>query len=192
MVFLRPAGTVPESPFVLSWLGQERLRYTFDVIRLWEIPPEQVIQTPFYDLWPLAGLMAGVTADSTVEVAERIAAAPLPAKKRDELTRTLVTLAGMRIPMQALVKVLRRRHMSSDLDIWNESSLKDALVILAREEAARRSLRCVLEGRFGAVGEDVLAAMAQKDEVALDELALHAGTDTLEEFRARLGLDGPA
>jgi hypothetical protein len=85
VVFLRQAETLAQSPFVVEWMGEERLRYVFDVIRLWEVASERVLETPYYDLWPLAGLMAGVTAEATVAVAERIAVAPLPAHEREDL-----------------------------------------------------------------------------------------------------------
>ena len=50
---------MPQPPFVIDGIGQESLRYTFDVLRLWELPPERVLTTTFYELWPLASLMAG-------------------------------------------------------------------------------------------------------------------------------------
>ena len=37
------------------------LRYVYDTIRLWEIPPERVIESDQYGLWPLAGLMGNTT-----------------------------------------------------------------------------------------------------------------------------------
>lgn len=37
VVFLRKARATPTSPFVIAWEQQESLRYTFDVVRLWEI-----------------------------------------------------------------------------------------------------------------------------------------------------------
>jgi hypothetical protein len=45
-------------PFVIQWKGQESLRYTYGVVRLWEIPAEQALNTTHYALWPLAALKA--------------------------------------------------------------------------------------------------------------------------------------
>ncbi len=50
VIFLRRARTVPRSPFVLDWMGQEVLRADFVVIKLWEIPAAQVLDTPYVDL----------------------------------------------------------------------------------------------------------------------------------------------
>ncbi len=83
VVFLRRAIKIPQSPFVIRYQGQERLRFVFDVIRLWELPQESVIETPYYDLWPLAGLMADVSVETTLAVAERGAAAAPRAQRAD-------------------------------------------------------------------------------------------------------------
>jgi predicted transposase YdaD len=207
VVFLRPATRVPRSPFVIEWMGQERLRYEFDVLRLWEIPPERVLETTYYDLWPLATLMAGVTTETTLEVAERIAEAPVPAHERDELTRLLVLLAGLRQERRALVEALRRKPMIKDL--WKESNLAGALEELAREEGEAqgrakgqaegraegraegmcRMAQVALEGRFGSLGEDVQIALRNADESTLSVLVAHFSTETIEQVRARLGLN---
>ena len=59
-----------------------------------------------------------------------------------------------------------------------------------REEGERRTAQTALEGRFGPLPEDVLAALAQADEATLLALVAHIATDSLEQARARLGL-GP-
>jgi hypothetical protein len=50
VVYLRPTERAPVSPFVMAWAGQESLRYTFDVLRLWEVPQARVLDTRFYEL----------------------------------------------------------------------------------------------------------------------------------------------
>ena len=73
-------------------------------------------------------------------------------------------------------------------ELWEESSLKDALALLARERAMRESIRLVLEARFGPVDETMIETLKPLDEDALTELTRHAATGTLEEFRGRIGL----
>lgn len=182
VVYLRPAAQLPQSPFVIAWRGQERARFAYDTIRLWEIPPERVLDTSYYELWPLASLMAGVTVESTVAVAERIAQAPLPQSERNDLGRLLVSLAGVRLPRIALSEALRRSAMT--LNIWEESSLAGAL----QDEGTRKALRVFLEARFGPVAADVLEAINQADEATLMELARRVATDSMEQIRAFLGL----
>jgi hypothetical protein len=45
VVFLRPTPLTPGAPYVIQWDGRELLRYDFDVVRLWDIPQEQVFET---------------------------------------------------------------------------------------------------------------------------------------------------
>ena len=89
-------------------------------------------------------------------------------------------------------------------DLWKESSLGAALEELARErgeakgraegeargraEGMRQLAQVALEGRFGAVDEDVQAALQTADETTLRLLVAHFTTDTVEQVRARLGL----
>ncbi len=70
------------------------------------------------------------------------------------------------------------------LNLWEESSLAGAL----EDEARRKDLRLILEARFGEVADDVREAINQADEITLVELVRYVATDTLEQFRARLGL----
>jgi hypothetical protein len=116
------------------------------------MPQEQVLDTPYYDMWPLAGLMAGVTVDTAVETAEKIAAALLPQEERQELTGLLATLAAMRVSGRVLRDALRSRPMLND--IRRESTVGE----IFREDDLRDALRLVLEGRFGALDADLLAA----------------------------------
>jgi len=76
-------------------------------------------------------------------------------------------------------------------DLWRDSSLKDALEILAREDVMRESARLALEGRFGQLSADVVSAINESREPMLRDVLAHSGTDTLDQVRARLGL-GPA
>lgn len=78
VVYLREGGRIPPGPFVISrGGGEEGLRYRYDIVRLWQESAERVLEGAEVRLWPLAALMAGVTADTVMAVAERIAQAPL-------------------------------------------------------------------------------------------------------------------
>jgi predicted transposase YdaD len=55
-------------------------------------------------------------------------------------------------------------------------------------EGERRMAQRALEGRFGTVSDDILAALPQADEATLEAIVMHIATDTLEQVRARLGL----
>jgi len=194
VIYLRPMSVPPWSPFVMAWPGRETLRYSFNEVRLWELPQEWVLDSPTVELWPLAGAMAGTTVETTLQVAERIAGAALPAQERDELPRVLVLLAGLRLPAQVLGEALRRRPMIEDL--WKESSLGQALRDLAEERAhqqgkadgLRQATEVALEGRFGPLDADLRAALSTADQDTLLDLIAHVATATLPRTRARLGL----
>jgi flagellar biosynthesis/type III secretory pathway protein FliH len=192
VIFLRPAETVPQSPFVLDWMGEEYLRYAFGVIRMWEVPQERVLGSQYAELWPLAGLMANVTPESTQRAAEQILAAPLPVHERDELTRSLALLAGMRLSHQALRDALRRAHMT--LNLWEESTLKEALADMAREEGLEEGLEQGLEqGRALGLEKGLEQGLEQGRALGLEQGLEQGRTQGLAEgmrTSIRLVLEG--
>lgn len=199
LVLLRRTKALPVSPLVVHWMGEEeRFRYTFDVVRLWELAPEQVLATNHYALWPLAALMAGATVDTMIQAAERIATAPVPRSEQSEITGTLLLLAGVNLPFNAIIEAIRRRPMLDE--IIEESSVAQWLIERGRkegsakareegrEEGRRQMVQAALEGRFGSLPEDMLAALNAADEAILRDVIAHIGNDTLEQARSRLGL----
>jgi len=161
---------------------------------LWQIPCQQVLASDSYGLWPLVSLMRGATVETTLEVAHRIATAPLPHDIRAELTGLLGVLAGVRLPLRAVLAELRRNPMISDLiqetgwaqawkEIWNEEGRNQGKL-----EGERRMARLALEGRFGHLDENILAALNTADETVLQTVVLNCTSDTLEQIRTRLGL----
>jgi hypothetical protein len=69
-------------------------------------------------------------------------------------------------------------------DLLNESSVADAFI----EEGERRMARAALEGRFGPLSEEVLAALQHADEATLQDLVAHVTDETMEQVRARLSI----
>jgi predicted transposase YdaD len=212
LVLLRETAHVPTSPFVIPSEDEDEdsLICRFTVIRLWELPQEQILGTEHYALWPLVSLMANVTAESTRLVAERIAALPIPREERQELTGLLAVLAGTRLPITTILEALRRSHMLEDL--LRESSVAEWLRAEGRAEGEakgraegeakgkaegeakgkaegmRQMARVALEGRFAPLTADVLAALQTADEATLRDVVAHVASDSLEQMRARLGL----
>jgi hypothetical protein len=197
VIFLRPAETLPESPFGWSFLGQERHRTVFEVIRLWEVPAERVLSRSEYALWPLSVLMAGMDETSTRTVADRLAGAPLPRPERGELIWTLAVLATMRLPREAIRELFRRDRMLKDIleetnfmELWDEIFGEDRRE-QGREQGMREMARSMAEtaweGRFGPPAEEVRSALQRADVDALKALVAHIATDSIEQARARLG-----
>jgi len=151
---------------------------------------EKLLSLPQHELWPLAGLAADVTVDSTIAAAERIAQAALPLAERSELLGALALLAGLRIPRGAVLAALRRSLMLQD--IIRESSFAQDLIeegktegkVEGQREMAREMARLALQGRYGPLTDELVAA----DDATLRALVEHLTTDAMSDVRARLGL----
>ena len=192
VVYLRPAERIPAAPFVIPWEENDDSQISrYGVVRLWEVPAERVLNSPSYALWPLAPLLAGATDETTVAVAERLAAVDAPRQERGDLIGLLVGLAGLRragAAYETLVTLMRRHAMLDEL--LRESSMAEMFIKEGREEGGRQMAQVALEGRFGTLPADLLAALGKSDEGTLREVVAHIATDALEQVRARLGL-GP-
>jgi hypothetical protein len=57
------------------------------------------------------------------------------------------------------------------------------------ESAYRDAVVTLIEGRFGPLSDDLRAVLKQRNLDQLREVAHHAGTDTLDELRTRLGVE---
>jgi len=212
VIYLRPDGEMPDPVYHWEWDEESRFRYAFDVIRLWEWQPEQVLATPYPNLWPLAGFMASVTVDKTAEIVDQIEAAQIPQEQREELTGDLALFAGMRLPWEAIYEAIRRRPVLKDL--WEQSSLGKALEVIAEErgeargeargleigkaqgvalgtaQTSRDAIRIVLTSRFGVLADDLDDAIEHADVTVCGAVLARVGTDTLDQIRALLNL-GP-
>lgn len=196
VIWLRPAKTLPQSPFGWNWGAEEALRYPFESLRLWEHAPEEVVNTSSYAIWPLAAAMgATVTLETDLALIERIDRAPLSHEKRGELAIIVGAVAGLRIAKEE-VTILSERIRAMYEDVLRESpfweimfdKLNPEVKAEARAEGMRKMAQIALEGRFGTLSADMLSALASADQAALEEVVAHISTDTLEQTRARLGL----
>ncbi len=190
VIFLRPAAQLPASPFVIPWRGQTSLSCAFDVVKMWEVPAERVLQTTYYDLWPLASLMAGASVERAVAIAEQIAVAPLTQAERGELTGLLVVVSELRLRRREVLDALRRNPMIDEL--VRQSSLFELAMeegeVKGKLEGERAMIQLVLEGRFGPLSPELVAALNAANEAILHEIGMHAATESLEQLRARLDL----
>jgi hypothetical protein len=147
---------------------------------------EKLLSLPQHELWPLAGLAADVTVDSTIAAAERIAQAALPLAERSELLGALALLAGLRVPRGAVLTALRRSLMLQD--IIRESTFAQDLIEEGKVEGQRQMARLALQGRYGPLADELVAAVNAADDATLRALVEHLTTDAMSDVRARLGL----
>jgi predicted transposase YdaD len=189
VIYLQESGQIPDPPFVIP-SGMESsttLRCDYHVIKLWELPPETVLGRPYPLLWPLAGMMRGMTAETVVGVAQRIAQTPFTQEQKSELIGQLVVLAGVQVTAEAISAAFRRHPMIDDLlsassvaQAWKEEGRVEG-----RMEGMRDFARLALEGRFGTLSNEVVQALAAADEATLREVVSHQD-ETLEQVRVRL------
>jgi len=147
---------------------------------------EKLLSLPQHELWPLAGLAADVTVDSTIAVAERIAQAALPLAERSELLGALALVAGLRVPRGAVLTALRRSLMLQD--IIRESTFAQDLIEEGKVEGQREMARLALQGRYGPLADELVAAVNAADDATLRALVEHLTTDAMSDVQARLGL----
>ncbi len=194
VVFLRPAGTLPLSPFTITCRGEDRLTCKYDIIKVWELDPAQILSSNHYVLWPLAGLMGDVTPESTLAIAEQIVQAPLMRHDKSELTGLLAVLAGARINRYLILQLLRRHDVIED--ILKESSFYEVVLEEGIEKGIEQGIeqgiekgraegqldllrqlaRDALSARFGALEQSLAEHLSQiTDTDVLRRLILEAG-----------------
>jgi predicted transposase YdaD len=192
VIWLKRAAHLPTPPFIIYLDDEELFRYPYSVIRLWETPQELILAKPYPVLWPLAGLMAGTSADSIGAVGQQIAENQnIQTPLKEELIGYLGLLAGVQLDNAEVRAALRRHPMVEDL--WQHSSVAQALKEEGREEGRiegqvageRRIVRKSLESRFGALDEQLLAALEKADEPMLELLIT---VKSLEDAKRHLGL----
>jgi len=128
-------------------------------------------------------------------VAERIVRSSLSYGEQSDLTGLLVVLAGLQLSRAEVEQAIRSNQMIKD--ILNDSTVAQLLKDEGREEGReqgreagmRETALVVLEGRFGPLSDDVLAALHTVDAALLRTLLAHVAVDSLEHIRARLGLE---
>lgn len=59
---------------------------------------------------------------------------------------------------------------------------------IGERRMAHKMAQRALEGRFGTLSAELLAALANADEATLEAIVLHITTDSIEQMRERLGL----
>ena len=183
VLYLRPDPRIVEPPFLIASSKHEVLRCTYGIIKLWEIDPAVVLHTDHYYLWPMAGLMAGVTPESVLAVAEQIVAAPLPRQDKSELTGLLGLLAGLRIPKDAITQALRSKKMIDE--IWEESTYKEVVFDLGVEKGIEKGIeKGTVRGQLVAFHQLAQSAVTQRfPDVAPELLARIAALQDVDVLR---------
>jgi hypothetical protein len=179
----------PRSPYEVRWENRSLAHWDFQNIELYRLPASAIINTEAVGLLPLVPFLDGATAQ-VVDGAMRRVRREAPREQAQSLAALLGTFSSRFHGRQFALDLVARHFMSTE--ILQEFPLFRMLMEEAEAkgiaEGERALVRRVLERRFGVITPDVLAAIGAAQTETLPDLAIHAGTDTLEQFRAYLGL----
>uniref|UniRef100_B8HS79 DUF4351 domain-containing protein n=1 Tax=Cyanothece sp. (strain PCC 7425 / ATCC 29141) TaxID=395961 RepID=B8HS79_CYAP4 len=118
VIYLKPTGSalVHQQEFAIPGT-----RHTFEVIRLWEQPSEQFLQTP--GLLPFAALGASDSSENTLNQVARKIEAISDLRTQSNVSAASAILAGLVLEKEVIQRLLRQDIMRESViyqDIWQE------------------------------------------------------------------------
>ncbi|HEY7125972.1 MAG TPA: hypothetical protein VH540_18610 [Ktedonobacterales bacterium] len=200
VIWVFDRGAVPTPPYrvqVGSWFAGS---WNYHSIKMYELDPQALLTAGLPGILPLVPLTRGAT-DADAEAAMQRLQQETPLEEAQSLGALLSIFYSQIREDRALGQELFRRFFMANIDNFVETNpiLHDVWEkMIARGEAAgltkgvQLAIRSTLEGRFGPLSQDVLDAINACDIAQLSEIARYAGTETLEQLRARLGLNTSA
>jgi predicted transposase/invertase (TIGR01784 family) len=160
VIYLKPtnAALAYQTSFEL-----ENTHHEFEVIRLWEQPPERFLSSP--GLYPFAVLTQPDKAEETLRnVAQQLnTTEELP--QRDNLSAATGILAGLILNRNLIRQVLRKEIMKESViyqDILTEGKQEEALMLLTRQ----------LSHRFGVIEPSIQMRLQGLSLKQLEALSL--------------------
>jgi hypothetical protein len=172
---------VPASPWQVDGPDGPVVTLHFRSIKLWEEPVEEWLTAGEQAPLIFTPLLKGATLENVGAAATQIQGLPAPVE-RGRAINYLVLFAIRQFGRDAVLAYFKENAM---LDTFiTQSEWYQEILQCGELRMAQR----VLEGRFGTVPEDILAALPQADEAASEAIVLHITTDTIDQVRERLGL----
>jgi hypothetical protein len=178
---------------VPSFFAEGRLRMDFDIVRLWEVDPEPLLQSGLVGLLPLVPLMRGESVEELLEACtESINEQVQSNQERSELIGIALLMATLRNKNISARDFLRRREMSN---ILLESPIFEELfgdrLEAAKHESRRQIVLEALEHKFGVLPEDLTQRITSIADTQRLKQLLYAAMDdsTLESFQKKLFAD---
>jgi len=205
VVVLRPGGRLKDE-WRMKVLGRDIAKLRFEVIPLWEVKAEEVIERGWEGLYPLLPLMRWedkgpeeVLEESQRLVLERVQGREL----RADAYVALKVLSGIVHPEEMVRTILRRWEIMRESPFYKEIleegrkvGLKEGMekgleegMELGQEEGLRDALLEALEVRFGLVPPDLEEQVRRVRGRKLLEGLLRRAilAESLEAFREELG-----
>ncbi len=197
VIWVFDRGQVPTSPYQV-WVGSRFCgEWHFDSIKLYEQSPQALLDAGLPGILPLVPL-AKDASDADAEAAMLRLKQEAPPEEAMSLGALLgIFLAHARDDKSLARQLFERVFMTNTdtfirqnpllRDVWEKVTAEGEA--LGKAEGMRLAIQQVLEGRFSPLSQDIVDAINARDAAQLSEIAPHAGTDSLEELRARLGLN---
>lgn len=186
----------PASPFELrvgDWLIAT---WHFRGIEIYDVPAERILSDGTVGLLPLVPFMRNGGSETAIEAAARLVRDRAPAEQVNELESLLAVFGARQLGSPAMMALLRRIGMTSDL--IQSSPLYQEWVAEAAAQAAAQArqeaytaLTTLWRARFGEPSADVLAALEQRQDTQalLDLVTPLALADDVAAARTVLGLE---
>lgn len=196
VIYLFPTS-VPVIPWQAMGPSGPVVTLNFEIIRMWEIPVESWLASPSITMQIFTPLLKGAnleTFDQAANTLQQVSDANERGNALNYLTLFAMRKFGQRLVTQHIKENIMLDSFITESE-WYQCILKRGTeegmaqgvaqgVVQGEKTMAQRAL----EGRFGIVDADILAALNQADEPTLEAIVLHITTDTIEQVRARLGL----
>lgn len=189
-------GPVSSSPYQMRVGSRLSGEWHFDSFKLYEQSPQTLLTAGLPGILPLVPLTRGAT-EADAEAAMQQLKQETSSEEAMSLGALLAILLAHAREDKPMARQLFERFFMADVDTFIETNpiLHDLWEkMIARGEAQgevkgmRALLRQVIEGRFGSLSQEVVDAINALDATQLSEIAPYAGTDSLYQLRARLGL----
>lgn len=194
VLWLEPGGTPPPSPYEERADDLPLVSWHFIGVELYRVQAPALIARGPVGLLPLVPFAQGGDDLATVERTAALVKERAPAAEVDELAGLLALFAARTFDAEVLRGIMRRLKMSTEIieksAFYQEALAKGEAKGKAEgiEEGQRNAALVVLRGRFGELPPDLAQAISAADQATLDQVLRYAGTDTLEQMRARLGV----
>ncbi|HEY7358095.1 MAG TPA: hypothetical protein VH590_16560, partial [Ktedonobacterales bacterium] len=190
VLWLQSGGTVPEPPYVIQVDNIPIGTWHFHNIRMQNLSASAMITSGPLGLLPFVPFMQG-NDEQLAEQAMRRVKAQAPEEEAETLAFVLAVFIAQVYKSDALAWAIARRVFMST-DLFRDSSLIQSILREERLQTTRELAQAALEGRFQTLSDDVIQALGTADEATLKAIVAHVSSDTLEQVRARLGLEPSA
>lgn len=192
VLWLERHGPVPDPPYTMQIGTWVQSTWNFVNIEVYDLSAPAIVSAGNLGLLPLTPFMQGADVPA-IERAAAIIKERASSEEASDLVSLLAVFMARFYGSSAAREMVRRVFMSTEIldtsPLYQEMKAEGRAE--GRAEGLREAVRLALEGRFGALDADLLAALNAADEARLREVIAHVASDTLGQVRERLRQPAP-